>query len=110
MLAGRLALAWGIVDVRAWLASLPRGALNFWEAFDAVEPIGEQWGQTAMLAWASTIENFREPKEPEDFMPVRFRRKKRRLEIPTKEDSKLQFESFIGLFGFNPDGNNNQRS
>lgn len=109
MLAGRLALQWGIVDVQAWLRSLPRGALNFWEAFDAVEPIGEQWAQTAMLTWATTLENYREPREPDDFMPSRYRRKKRRIEIPTAEESKLQFQNLVGLFGFSIDGNDNQR-
>lgn len=111
MLAGRLALQWGIVDVRAWLRALPRGALNFWEAFDAVEPIGEQWRQTAQLTWANTLENFKEPREPDDFMPPRFRRKKRRI-IP--EDSgqiASQFQSLVGAFGFEVEkhGNDNQR-
>lgn len=100
MLAGRLALQWGIVDVQAWLRSLPRGALNFWEAFDSVEPIGEQWSQTAMLAWASTIENFRDPKEPDDFMPPRYRRKKRRVEMPDPAQAAGQFSSLVGAFGF----------
>lgn len=110
MLAGRLALQWGIVDVRAWLRSLPRGALNFWEAFDAVEPIGEQWRQTAMLAWMSSLDKFQDPRDIDDFMPPRFRRKKRRIEMPNGDETKQQFEKLTSLFGFQgSNGNNDQR-
>lgn len=40
-LAGRLCLLWGIADVSAWRDSLDgTRVLNFWEAFDMLEPIG----------------------------------------------------------------------
>lgn len=110
MLAARLALQWGIVDVRGWLRTLPRGALDFWEAFDMVEPIGEQWSQTAQLTWASTLDVFKEPKEPDDFMPPRFIRPTKEVaaKLPTQDEAKQQFDSFLGIFGFSgvDDGRN----
>lgn len=108
MLAARLALQWGIADVRGWLRTLPRGALDFWEAFDMVEPIGEQWKQTAQLTWASTLDVFKEPKEPDDFMPTRFQRQKKQAEVPQPEEAKQQFDAFLGIFGFK--GVNNGRN
>lgn len=106
MLAARLALHWGIVDVRGWLRTLPRGALDFWEAFDMLEPIGEQWKQTAQLTWASTLDVFKNPREPDDFMPTRFERasKPAKVELPQPEEAKQQFDAFLGIFGFSEAG------
>jgi hypothetical protein len=42
-------LQWGIADVDGWLSTLPKGTLDKWLAFDAVEPIGEQRLQHAEL-------------------------------------------------------------
>jgi len=42
-------LQWGIADVDQWLSTLPKGTLDKWLAFDAVEPIGEQRLQHAEL-------------------------------------------------------------
>jgi len=42
-------LEWGIVDVSAWLRTLPRGTLDKWIEFDSIEPIGEQRLQTAEI-------------------------------------------------------------
>lgn len=109
MLAARLALQWGIVDVRGWLRTLPRGALDFWEAFDMLEPIGEQWKQTAQITWASTLDLFKEPRQPDDFMPPRFEQvKKEVVEFPKPEEAKQQFDAFLGIFGFSgvADGRN----
>ena len=42
-------MQWGIVDVNAWLRTLPRGALDKWIEFDSIEPIGEQRLQNAEI-------------------------------------------------------------
>lgn len=42
-------MQWGIVDVNAWLQTLPRGTLDKWIEFDAIEPIGEQRLQNAEI-------------------------------------------------------------
>lgn len=110
MLAGRLALQWGIVDVQAWLRSLPRGALNFWEAFDSVEPIGEHWRQAATVAWSASLDKFKEVRDPDEFMPPRFRPPPQRLELPTADEMANQFRSLAGALGLKvTDGNNDQR-
>lgn len=72
-----------------------------------VEPIGEQWTQTAQLTWAATLNVFKEPKEPDDFMPPRFKRiqKIEKVELPKPEEAKQQFDAFLGIFGFKGAGN-----
>jgi hypothetical protein len=106
MLAGRLALEWGIVDVQAWLASLPRGALDFWAAFDQVEPIGERWAQSAMIAHQAAFGVYcqagKEPPDFEDYMPPRWKRPKKRVEITlpkSADDNASAFKSMLGTFG-----------
>lgn len=42
-------MEWGIVDVDAWLRTLPRGTLDKWVEFDSIEPIGEQRLQNAEI-------------------------------------------------------------
>lgn len=82
MLAGKLALRWGILDVQAWLASLPAGALDFWMAFDQLQPIGDEWFQTALIAQQSSFGAFAQAgvaiPEVENFMPARYRPKKKK--------------------------------
>ena len=106
MLAGRLALEWGIVDVRGWLSSLPRGALDFWEAFDMVEPIGERWRQAAMVAHQSSLGTYcnagQKPPDLDDFMPARYKRRKPTVE-PVKPATE-QFKDMLKIVGLN--GNN----
>jgi hypothetical protein len=106
MLAGRLALEWGIVDVKSWLASLPRGALDFWAAFDRVEPIGERWAQSAMIAHQSAFGVYcqagKDPPSFEDYMPTRWKRPRKKAEItlPTSaNDNAKAFKSMLGTFG-----------
>jgi len=103
MLAGRLALEWGIVDVRGWLSSLPRGALDFWEAFDMVEPIGERWRQSAMVSHQSSMGVYlqagKEPPDVDDFMPPRYKRRKPPKEVAKPVDE--QFKDMLKIVGLN---------
>lgn len=108
-----MALQWGIVDVRSWLASMPIGTLDFWEAFDAVEPIGGQWEQSAMIAHQIAIKTFcdagQKPPEWEQFMPPRYQPpKETKIDIPTETDAVNQFRSLAAAFGLSEviDGNN----
>ena len=82
MLAAKLALRWGILDVQAWLHSLPGGALDFWMAFDQLQPIGDEWFQTALIAQQSSFGAFAQAgvdvPEIESFMPTRYRPSKRK--------------------------------
>lgn len=113
MLAYRLAYQWGIVDVKKWLASLPRGALDGWQAFDAIEPIGEHWRQTAQLttmverlieqnALYNGYDNF-EPSTIDNHMPARYRREKTKKQTATKStksaEPNAQFHQLAASFG-----------
>lgn len=71
----------GILDVDQWLTETPARVLDYWEAFDRVEPIGDQWLQTAqiceMLSRGHTVAMAAvgqklEPKTIEDLMPARW--------------------------------------
>jgi hypothetical protein len=113
MLAYRLAFQWGIVDVKKWLSSLPRGALDGWEAFDAVEPIGEHWRQTAQLTTIVTrlieqnkVYNGFEVAEPATIdgnMPARYRREKTKKQVTAKStkpaEPNAQFHQLAASFG-----------
>jgi hypothetical protein len=81
--AYRLALQWGIEDVKAWLGELPHGVLDQWIAWDSVEPMGEAWKQTASLIQAINLPLYaradKEMPSVSDFMPTRYRRPRKRL-------------------------------
>jgi hypothetical protein len=56
--------------------------LDFWEAFDRIEPIGGRWKQAAMIAHEvsinhavtmATVGGKLDPKPIEDFMPPQYR-------------------------------------
>jgi hypothetical protein len=50
MLASRLCLAAGILDVEKWLTGEDaKRILDWWEAYDRVEPLPEPWLQTAVV-------------------------------------------------------------
>lgn len=110
MLAGRLALKWGIVDVRGWLKKLPAGTLDFWEAFDAVEPIGEEWRQSAMIAQQSALYAYcktgNAPPELDDFMPSRFKREKRKPQLQPMGQGLGTLKQIVGFKEDTPSGNN----
>lgn len=64
------------------MKSLPANALNQWIAFDRVEPMGEEWMQTASIIQAINMPIYarsgQEMPEVEVFMPPRYRRPKLR--------------------------------
>lgn len=70
------------MDVKAWLRTLPYGALDQWLAFDAIEPIGDEWEQSAQVALSvyrlSGIQLAKAGAKPpeisfDDCMPARYR-------------------------------------
>ena len=70
-----------------------------------VEPIGEQWMQTAMLSRQIAFNTFAKVGEKapdlEDFMPARYKRMPPPIiEPPSEEEQKKQFDAFLGIFGF----------
>jgi hypothetical protein len=91
MLACKLALRWGILDVQAWLSSLPAGALDFWMAFDQLQPIGDEWLQTALVAQQASFGAFAQAgvdvPELESFMPARYKPKKRKPQSETRSQN-----------------------
>ena len=88
MLAGRLALQLGIDDPEQWLELQPERVIAFWEAFDAIEPIGCEWERWASLmsmvesVFAAILnQNLQKqdritPRNPEQFLPREMRSKK----------------------------------
>ena len=83
---------------------MPQGALNFWEAFDAVEPIGEEWRQSAMIAHENARLQFakagRKPPEFDCFMPERYRPAPKDKLLPKPGEAKSAFQTMMSLFGF----------
>lgn len=110
MLAARLCFAWGIEDVEAWLDSVSPRVLDFWQAFDSIEPIGEQWRQTAETnALLSRIVEFQAAKlgmelqktTIEDCMPQRFKREPQKTITPKKKPAETnQFNQVAAALGF----------
>jgi hypothetical protein len=121
-LAARLCFAWGIEDVEAWLEGVEPRVLEFWQAFDFVEPIGEQWRQTAetnkllsrvveLMAARFGIEM--EPTTIEELMPQRYKpEKKPKKEKPSKAVASDTFMPLAAMFGLKEvvDGRSNQSS
>ncbi len=102
-----MALRWGIPDVFAWLRSLPSDSfLNQWMAFDRIEPIGEEWQQTSMLASQVVMESYAkaglDPPKWEDFMPPRYMPEpKIKIEAkPPEEVRKATMKSMLSSLGF----------
>lgn len=60
------------------MQQLPANTLNQWIAFDRVEPMGEEWMQTASIIQAMNMPIYaragKEMPEAEVFMPPRYRR------------------------------------
>lgn len=110
MLAARLCFAWGIEDVEAWMDRVPARVLDFWLAFDSIEPIGEQRLQHAELLavlhrlTTETLGNMGVPMKPvkiDGYMPPRYKPEKPEPEKPFKrskpEDDFKQVASAFGL-------------
>lgn len=111
MLAARLCFAWGIEDVEAWMDSVPARVLDFWQAFDSLEPIGEHWKQTAETnALLARLVEFQAAKlgaelettTVEDCMPERYRRKKRSQKVDDSAKNAVpnQFQQVAAALGF----------
>jgi hypothetical protein len=60
-------LAAGRLDVDGLLAELSAAQLREWEAFDLLEPFGNEWRQTALLAMLTAETNRDAEKKPEPF-------------------------------------------
>jgi hypothetical protein len=102
---------------------VPAKVLDFWEAFDAVEPIGEAWRQTAETN--TLIERLIElklvqygskfaPATVESNMPARYRREKKQPAIVqvVESDPVSEFEKLGAALGLGEvikkHGNNNK--
>jgi hypothetical protein len=91
----------------AWMRSLPSGTLDRWIAFDSIEPIGEEWEQTASIVHAINLPLFARAGQamPEvaDFMPSRYKRPKRSAKSMLKQAAKAstqiagQVKAMFGL-------------
>lgn len=68
------------MDVKDWLSRLPEGVLTFWEAFDRIEPIGEEWEATARVCEVVSMPTFAQagidPPDWTRYMPPRFKKPK----------------------------------
>ncbi len=68
-----------------WASSLPSGALNQWLAFDSIEPIGEEWMQTAKILEALYLPIYAKAghnaPDASDLMPDRFTRPRKSVAI-----------------------------
>jgi hypothetical protein len=89
-----------------WVRSLPAGVLNQWIAFDHVEPIGDDWRQTASIVRAVLIPAFAnasaEFPDVDDFMPDHYLRPKKKLSsvlFQSPEDLKQIAQKAKAVFG-----------
>lgn len=91
----------GILDVEEFLATVPRRVLNFWRKFDRIEPIGEQWFQTALLGQElsrvrSTLFAVHgsnvQAETYQDFMPSRW--SGRKADQAPKQSNKIALSNF----------------
>jgi hypothetical protein len=90
-----------------WLASQPAGILNQWLAWEQVEPIGEEWMQTAKILEALYLPIYakaeREPPDAADLMPERFQRPRKgiaaeiRAAIRSSEAIGNQLKAAMGI-------------
>ena len=96
-------MAWGIADVEGWLDSQPKAVIDFWEAFDSLEPVGDHWMQTATLASvldalmaivAATGGMKKEIRDWESFMPNRFERSAKPVRL-TRQQSAEEMHSIL---------------
>lgn len=85
-MAAKVCLKLGIDDVLGWLDRVDRSVLDFWIAFDSIEPIGDEWQQIAEVKQLLTqLAAFIVAKYginleipvSDELMPDRYRREKR---------------------------------
>lgn len=101
-------MEWGIVDVDAWLRTLPRGTLNKWLEFDSIEPIGEQRLQTAQITallyrlTAHTLAELGTEMKPiniDGYMPPRYAPEEKPNKARPKSVHASSFNSLADAFG-----------
>jgi hypothetical protein len=109
MLAARLCLQMGIVDVEEFFHTVPKRIMDFWTAYDHIEPIGQSWLQTAVVAKevddmhhdlcvANGID--REPKRTwEKFMPPRYKPVKKPIKQTRPQTFAEQEAAMERVFG-----------
>jgi hypothetical protein len=104
-----LCFAWGIEDVEAWFDDVAPRVLDFWQAFDAVEPIGEQRLQSARIETmlsrvveyiAATHGHEMEPTTINDCMPYRYKREQSPKATSKPSDPKTEFAQIAASLGF----------
>lgn len=83
--------------------------LDFWEAFDAVEPIGEQRLQSARIETmlcrlveytAASMGQAIEPTSVEENMPYRYKREQKQNVASKPSDPKAEFTRIASSLGF----------
>jgi hypothetical protein len=99
-----------VQDVEGWLEEVDPSVLAFWEAFDRIEPIGDAWQQTALLAYCiEQLTNVQIVKaggkarafSAEDFMPSRYDRPatKRKVVVENANQLKTKLTSIFNIAG-----------
>ena len=90
-----------------WLRSLPTGVLNQWMAYDMVDPLGEQWRQTASTIQAVLTPAFANARaelpEIDVFMPEHCLRSQKKLSsvlFKSKDEAKLIAGKAKAVFGY----------
>lgn len=109
MLAGRLCLAVGIVDVEQWLTTDDAGRiLDWWEAYDRINPLPDSWVQTASLcerverlgymvqAFAGAKVSHDDIRSWQSFMPPRFVADKQRPKAQSPDEQRKIIEQWAG--------------
>lgn len=91
------------------MEEVPAHVIDFWLAFDAVEPIGDQWRQTAetnamlsnLIAYQAASMGIKiEPATAEDNMPARYEPvKKRPAPTQVETNPQTEFQRVAAAFG-----------
>ena len=108
-----MCLKLGIDDVLGWLDRVDRSVLDFWIAFDAIEPIGDEWQQVAelkrLLAQLSAFQSAAcgvvlAIPETDELMPDRYRpapvKRKPAPIAKTPEEQKAEAAAIARAMGF----------
>ena len=97
--------------MQGWMEQVPSHVMDFWEAFDAVEPIGEKWIQNAeittmlsrLIEYTVALKTGKQldATSVEDNMPARYRRiqKPKESQVVEKRDERSEFERVAASFG-----------
>lgn len=109
MLASRLCLAAGILDVEWWLTTDDaKRILDWWEAFDRINPLPNEWMQTSLIchelartqATVMASQGAKIGKDDvrtwESFMPPRWRPPPKPKEIPVDHEMEVAKRWAIG--------------